>query len=240
MVTCSPPGRWLLMGSGRRCGFCGAPWSTLETSFLWFLLSLILPQMVDQLVAVLARYDMPLADQVIEVPKVSCPPSSRCARAVLWTPQTVEQLVDVPTIVSFSLLQLILEQNVGIPVPRGKGRLAGPQGFLPEQSSPSTVEQIIDIPAPGRGVQRGLQGFSQERSSTACTTEQNVDIPVPGSGLHDFPVPGSSCSSAVSRDVRGEGFFFSHFSKVKKRCDTTSALWVGTASALEPMDAGSL
>ena len=32
-------------------------------------------QMVDQLVAVLARYDMPLADQVIEAPKVSCPPA---------------------------------------------------------------------------------------------------------------------------------------------------------------------
>ena len=31
------------------------------------------PQMVDQLVAVLARYDTPIADQVIEVPKVSCP-----------------------------------------------------------------------------------------------------------------------------------------------------------------------
>ena len=32
------------------------------------------PQMVDQLVAVLARYDTRIADQVIEVPKVSCPP----------------------------------------------------------------------------------------------------------------------------------------------------------------------
>ena len=31
------------------------------------------PQMVDQLVAVLARCDTPIADQVIEVPKVSCP-----------------------------------------------------------------------------------------------------------------------------------------------------------------------
>ena len=112
--------------------------------------------------------------------------------------------MDVPTIVSFSLLQLIMEQNVGIPVPHSKGRLAGPQGLLPEQSSPSTVEQIIDIPAPGRGVERGLQGFSQERSSTACTMQQNVDIPVPGSGLHDLPVPGSSSSSAVSRDVRGK------------------------------------
>ena len=32
------------------------------------------PQMVDQLVAVLARYDAPIADQVIDVPKVSCLP----------------------------------------------------------------------------------------------------------------------------------------------------------------------
>ena len=39
---CLPPGRWLLMSSGRGCGFCGAPWSSLETSFLWFLLSPIL------------------------------------------------------------------------------------------------------------------------------------------------------------------------------------------------------
>ena len=85
--------------------------------------------------------------------------------------------------------------------------------FLPEQRRPSTVEQIVDIPAPGRGVQRGLQGFSQERSSTAfdgaehrfpaATAEQNVDIPVPG-GLS---VSGSSSSSAVLRDVRGDGVF---------------------------------
>ena len=43
------------------------------------------PQMVDQLVAVLGRNDMPLADQVVEVPKVSCP--ARCGRTVLCTPQ---------------------------------------------------------------------------------------------------------------------------------------------------------
>ena len=72
--------------------------------------------------------------------------------------------------------------------------------------------------------------------------EQNVDIAVLGGGLHDLSDPGASSSSAVSRDERGEGFFFffSHFSPGSKKCDTTSALWVGTASALEPMDAGSL
>ena len=43
------------------------------------------------------------------------------------------------------LFLVIKEQNVGIPVPRGEGRPAGPQGFLPEQRSSSTVEQIIDV-----------------------------------------------------------------------------------------------
>ena len=33
---------------------------------------------------------------------------------------------------------------------------------------------------------------------------------------------------------------FSHFSPMFKKCDTTSALGVGTASALELMDVGSL
>ena len=37
------------------------------------------PQMVGQLVAVLAHCDMPLADQVIEVPKVSCPFTPLCS-----------------------------------------------------------------------------------------------------------------------------------------------------------------
>ena len=67
------------------------------------LLDSLVPQMVDQLVAVLARFDMPLADQVIEVPKVSCLPlpTSRFGRTVLYTPQTAEQLVTVPTILYF-------------------------------------------------------------------------------------------------------------------------------------------
>ena len=145
-----------------------------------------MPQMVDQLVAVLARYDMPLADQVIEVPKVSCP--ARCGRTVLCTPQTAEQLVEVPTILTPSFLRML---------------------------------QNVDTPVPGRGVQRGLQGFSQQRSSTAfggpefrfpaATAEQNVDIPVPGGSLHGLSISGSSSSSAVSRDVRGD-CVFSHFS----------------------------
>ena len=74
----------------------------------------------------------------------------------------------------------------------------------------------MDIPALGRGVQRGLQGFSRGRSSTARTVDQNVDKPVPGGGLHDLPVPGASSSSAVTRDERGQGFFFALFPRFKK------------------------
>ena len=60
-------------------------------------------------------------EQVIEVPKIF--PEDVPMRAVLRDPQLVEQLVEVPTIVSFSLLQQMMEQNVGIPVPGGGGRI---------------------------------------------------------------------------------------------------------------------
>ena len=42
-------------------------------------------------------------------------------RAVLRDPQLVEQLVEVPTIISYSSLQRTMEQNVDIPVPGGGG-----------------------------------------------------------------------------------------------------------------------
>ena len=118
------------------------------------------PQMVDQLVAVLARHDTPIADQVTEVPKVSCPP--RCGRTFLCTPQTAEQLVTVPTILYF------LKQTVDT-----RGRSGGPQGFLPEQRRPPAVEQNVDIPAPGRGVQRGLQSFLKDGVQWRLV-EQNI------------------------------------------------------------------
>ena len=54
----------------------------------------LVPQMVDQPVAVLARFDLPLPEQGIEVPKSSCPP--RFSRTVLRSPRMAEQLVEVP------------------------------------------------------------------------------------------------------------------------------------------------
>ena len=85
---------------------------------------------------------------------------------------------------------------------------------------------------------------SSEKRISERTTEQTVDIP--GGGLQDFrPQPSSSSSShdparaSDALDARGYGGF-SHFSPKQKKCDTTPALGVGTASALEPMDAGCL
>ena len=105
--------------------------------------------------------------------------------------------MEVPTIVSFSLPQLIMEPYVDIPVPGGGGRSAGLQGFLPEQSSTATLS-------------------SAERLCERIV-EQIVDIP--GGGLQDFrPGQSSSSSSHVparvpeALDGPGEGFFFSHFS----------------------------
>ena len=78
--------------------------------------------MVDQAAEVVRFFvSLPVvAEQVIEV------------RALLRAPQLAEQLVEVRTVVSYSsLLQRTVEQHVDIPVPGGRGRLAGLQGSLP-------------------------------------------------------------------------------------------------------------
>ena len=61
------------------------------------------PQMANQLLEVCRQLDTPIPEQVIEVPKIS---SSRHShwRRVLFAEQTAEQLVEVPTIVSYSSL----------------------------------------------------------------------------------------------------------------------------------------
>ena len=59
-------------------------------------------------------------EQVIEVPKIL--PEDVPMRTVLRAPQLEDQLVEVPTIISYSsllllqVLQRTVEQNVGIPV----------------------------------------------------------------------------------------------------------------------------
>ena len=80
--------------------------------------------------------------------------------------------MEVPTIISFSSLQRIVEQNVDVPVPRGGVR--GLQGFPPGQASTTSsfslerisernVEQIADFR--GGGLQHFLPGQSSSSSS---------------------------------------------------------------------------
>ena len=122
------------------------------------------PLVVEQLVDVLQLFDalIPVAKQVIDVPKIfieRIPP-----RTSVREPQLAEQLVEVPTIVSFSSLQRIMEQTVDIPAPRGRGHRGGLQDF-----SHDRVQQLLltlDIP-----VLRGdLQGFFPGQGSTASSS----------------------------------------------------------------------
>ena len=82
------------------------------------------PQMVEQLpnvVQFLAARLLVVPEPVIEVPKIlphDVPPRRWCRDT-----QLVEQLVEVPTPVSYSsLLQRTVEQHVDIPVAGGGGR----------------------------------------------------------------------------------------------------------------------
>ena len=131
-------------------------------------------QMVEQPVDVdsFFRISIPaVAEQVIEVRKLALPVRA-VQRAALSEPQLVEQLVEVPTVLSYSLLQQ------------------------------RTAEQIIDFPVPGRGggARGGLQGLPQGQGSTASAVEQTFSqaphrsMPraceprlggLPGQGRHD-------------------------------------------------------
>ena len=118
-----------------------------------------------------------LPSRFFEVPKIIL--ENIPVRTAVRDTQLAEQLVEVPTIVSLSSLQMIMEQTVDIPVPGGGGRLAGLQGFLPGQSSTAlTVAQIVDNPAPGGGIQGFRPGQSSSASfSSRAGVHENADEP---------------------------------------------------------------
>ena len=119
------------------------------------ILDIPVPQLVDQLADVMRFFDtlQLVPEQAIEVPEILL--DDVPVRTPVRDTQLVEQLVEVPTIVSYSSLQRTTEQHVDIPVPRRGGRHSGPQGFPSRQSSTATpsskkriseriVEQIVD------------------------------------------------------------------------------------------------
>ena len=73
--------------------------------------------MVEQLPDIMHFFDTLTLDpeQAVEVPKIL--PDDVPMRTAVRDTQLAEQLIEVPTIVSFSLLQRIVEQNVNIPFP---------------------------------------------------------------------------------------------------------------------------
>ena len=97
-------------------------------------------------------------EQVIDVPKISQDRiQCRLVDGEMRQSQMAEQLVEVPTILSLSLLQRA-EQIVGNPAPRGRRgrRGGGVQNLFPAENSTAPVSpQIVDIPVRSGG----LQGF---------------------------------------------------------------------------------
>ena len=173
------------------------------------MLHVFVPQMVEQLVDFLAPLDFRIAEQVIDVPEILCPP--RAARTVLREPQTVDQLLEVPTIVSWSLLQRIMEQHVDIPVPGVGGRRGRKRRTRLWPKLQRRRGQDVDIPVPGGGERSaGLQGFLPGQSSTSLhgpqerISERNVEqiaVSRVGDGLQSF-LPEQSSTSLLGPQVR--------------------------------------
>ena len=127
---------------------------------------MLVPQMGDQVVEVLGKFDVPSVEQVIGVPMVSFDRVPQ--RSAVRRPQKAEQLVEVPTEPGYALAVIatkalgwraaaaLAEQIVDNRVPQGRRRGGGGlQGSRARQNSTaSDVEQIVDIPA-----RRGFQGF---------------------------------------------------------------------------------
>ena len=146
------------------------------------------PQMENQLLEVCRLFDVFIPEQAIEVPKISSSRHSR-RRRVRFAEQMAEQLVEVPTIISYSSLRGFVEQNVDIPVPHGRGRVG--LGLHPGQSSTA---------------------FSGAEFLPAVTAEQNVDIRV-RRGKRDLP---SAVSSSGLPGTADQGFFLPLFPGGKK------------------------
>ena len=175
----------------------------------------------------------PDPEQPIEVPKIL--PVDVPLRTSVREPQLVEQLVEVQTIVSFSSLQRIAEQNVDIPVVGGSGTGGDLSGFLPGQHYSMTAEQIVDNPVPWQGVSVEIfKVFHQDRVRRSGLRTRSLTFQFQ---VEDFPQ--TLHRAGVSSDLPDEANqgVFSTFPRVLKKCEDPVHPGVGTASALEPMDA---
>ena len=198
------------------------------------------PPTVEQLQDVLQFFDRlsTVPEPVIEVPKIIT--EDVPMRAVRRAPQLAEQLVEVPTIISFPMIALLhallaqrtVEQNVDIPAVGGSGTGGGLSGFPPGQNYSVTAEQIVDNPVPRPGGAGDLQGSPRGQGSTAFS-EQIPEFPDPGGGREDFqPVQGSAVSSSDSPGQAGqEVFSTSHRKKKSAKIPRTQESELGAESS---------
>ena len=116
-----------------------------------------------------------------------------------------------------------MEQNLDIPVPRGRGGRVGGrglQGFSQEQNSAAFLgAKHVGIPVPhSREGGSSLQGLRPGQSLTAFDGADHVEIPVPqgrgGVGGPQGFLPSFSGASALPSFSSGElnQVFFSRFS----------------------------
>ena len=112
------------------------------------ILDLPVPRTVDSVTDVLRLLDRPLAEQAISVPKISCSPCP--SRSRVSEPQSAEQLVEVPTVLTPTRIAVqIAEQIVDT---SARGSLPGQRSAArrPAQSSRRRfIGRIWHMPAAG-------------------------------------------------------------------------------------------
>ena len=124
------------------------------------ILDLPVPRTVDSVTEVLRFLDCPLVEQVIFVPKISCSPCP--SRSRVPEPQSADQLVEVPTVLTPTRIALqIAERIVDTPVSRGQVKAAKElrerrqemldelnvlwTNFLPSERTPSVERRIAQL-----------------------------------------------------------------------------------------------
>ena len=133
------------------------------------ILDLPVPRTVDSVTDVLRLLDRPLVEQVISVPKISC---SLCpSRSRVPEPQSAEQLVEVPTVLTPTRIAVqIAEQIVDT---SARGSLPGQRSAAhrPAQSSRRRFSgRIWHMPA------AGLYGYIESDSAKAAYAFEG-DVP---------------------------------------------------------------
>ena len=191
----------------------------VDTALIVPSLDVLVPQMDNQLVEVCRHLDVHIPEQVIEVPKISSP-SRHCRRRVRFAGQTAEQLVEVPTIISYSsLLQRTVEQNVDIPVLGRGGAPSVFKVFLPDRDQQHSLLLRNAV----------LSGLWSRSLILVCLVA-SFKI------FAQSRFPQRLLRVLVNTLVNREGSF-SDFSQSSKKSEVKSALGVGTECGLKSIHA---